>query len=491
MQSNVWFPSLGAGHKVLYQSILCGTFHQGDLRFWPNSGKQCVANVLSFFCKSNEKPVDKLSERGLDNILVTGNRLYGIIHAIVGEEYLHMDNLPRTVVLDNEMFALDINDSRNGVLSNVGNTRLTFTWAFSASGTVFMVCQGKCIGEKYFNGCYYLLDSHSNSSTGRPSADGKSCLLQFWSFDSLISHLQMFFNVKRNCFFEVSPCTVSTLGFKAGVKCEVNAESIPTEALRLNESNVSLVPTTKDDRSRGLRKGDRCKVAVQVNSEREVGKGRVLKRKIDVASNRSMQSCEMTKVDVNTVNSEWQFPTKRTLKRKIPVPTRKSLVVENGFAVLADTCTTLEGSIKSCETVNCKSRQVKSGNPIDSSRKDSCGDTSEVHVDSPSECHVSDKGTPSLVSGTGGSNMELRPLKAMPLLTYMPNTMVSKCPIDENSANRGVCKKVRKTDKLADKLSPYAGKNNKKNTRRCKQVNAIDGSVADGEGVENDVNVKG
>lgn len=219
-----------AENDVAHSQVLSGSFHQGDERFSPNSGKQCVANVLAFFCKSYGKPLGKMTRRGLDNTLNFGNALYGNITQHVQEDYLHTDELPREFTIDGIQYNIQINDSRNGQLGIKRKTIAALCWGFAGSNTVFFICQGKCIGLKFDDGIYYFFDSHSNSTEGLPAADGAACLVKFNSFDQLHNHIESYYRHQQNGFFEIIPCLINSVGKNGTVPCSINAMSIPRVA---------------------------------------------------------------------------------------------------------------------------------------------------------------------------------------------------------------------------------------------------------------------
>lgn len=264
-ETNVWVNRATQVPSSCCKEVVLGSFHQGDPRFSPNSGKQCVANVLSYFLSSTDRPVDKTTSVGLDNILVSGNSIYDVVHKIVKEDYLHTGDLPKKMVLSGIEYSIEINDSRNGLVNLPENTLFTLTWAFSNSNSVFMVCQDKCIGLKYSCGFYYLFDSHSNSSMGKPAANGSSCLLKFRTFDDMCEHIPVFFGSSPNTFFEVTPCHIQSTGSKPGIRCSIKEGDIPSFSQRalsvskevadgVSLSNARSQQWTKVTRRKGFKK---------------------------------------------------------------------------------------------------------------------------------------------------------------------------------------------------------------------------------------------
>lgn len=171
-------------------SIVLGSCHQGDISYLPHSGRQCVANAVTFLCYTEGKMVENMRCDDIDKVLDNGNTFYSMIHDHVQSNYLHTDDLPRSFIIDNIRYEINMNDSRNGFITEDNEILENLSWAFNGKSNVLFICAEKFISLKYYNGHYYIFDAHSNSVEGLPSPYGKACVMKFKSFGNMCSHLK-------------------------------------------------------------------------------------------------------------------------------------------------------------------------------------------------------------------------------------------------------------------------------------------------------------
>ena len=88
-----------------------GSFHQGNYtRYFEFAGKQCVPNSLVANIFSKISDTSTWTSSRIDTILDHGNELYIYLQSLdtITNEYILVDELPRTVEIFNKVFTLDI-----------------------------------------------------------------------------------------------------------------------------------------------------------------------------------------------------------------------------------------------------------------------------------------------------------------------------------------------------------------------------------------------
>lgn len=215
-------------HRTSGKYILRGNFHQGDFRFLPHAGKQCVANVLTFFSLIRLFEIDKFISATVDQTLYYGNILYGLIKQYVKEDYFLIDDLPRSYVVNHMIYSLSVLGSRCGMINRTECLEEVLTWAFTTGRSIFFLCQDKCIGLLNYKYRYYLFDSHSNSDAGYSISDGTSCVIQFKSLRLLCEHIQNTFISGSKKAFEAVPCEIRKHNQKSKESFEVDFSTIPS-----------------------------------------------------------------------------------------------------------------------------------------------------------------------------------------------------------------------------------------------------------------------
>jgi hypothetical protein len=78
-------------------------FHQGDqLMFRSNAGKQCVAMSLCSIVYNEIKSVNIWDTSIMNQILVYGNNLYGVISQSINKDFLLLTDVPELVDIGND-----------------------------------------------------------------------------------------------------------------------------------------------------------------------------------------------------------------------------------------------------------------------------------------------------------------------------------------------------------------------------------------------------
>lgn len=100
----------------MFNNILLGSYNQGDIKFWPSSGKQCTSMVCSYFLYTHGMFCNHLSSWDLDTILDLGNSIYVPVAYGTSQDYLMPYERPHKIMFDNLNFDYDILASIYGLL---------------------------------------------------------------------------------------------------------------------------------------------------------------------------------------------------------------------------------------------------------------------------------------------------------------------------------------------------------------------------------------
>ncbi|XP_062574488.1 uncharacterized protein LOC134236336, partial [Saccostrea cucullata] len=226
-------------NKVVVQ----GSFHQGDVRFGRNSGKQCVANSLSAIAHSKLKDLDEWDQTYLDNVLIEGNEIYTWIHGT--NDLLLMSDLPEMIEISGKMMHIRKKDSITATIDTTGTIDfsafdnclpldLAIQESLIESDGCFICAIDKTFMVMKYNQNLYLFDSHSRNKFGVVDANGKSLLMQLQDFDHLYQYCcSMVLGVKQtNQWFEVT-----------GVSVEINQGSSAETGLHYKKAEDKVKNT--------------------------------------------------------------------------------------------------------------------------------------------------------------------------------------------------------------------------------------------------------
>ncbi|CAG2232840.1 unnamed protein product [Mytilus edulis] len=242
--------------------IVQGSFHQGDIRFGINSGKQCVANCLSALAHSKFKDLNDWNQIYLDNVLIDGNKIYNRIHG--DNIHLLVSDLPDMIDMSGTLLKISRKESITAVVDTSG------TIDFSEFGNSLPLDQALQESLIDYDACFIcaydttflalkhnqdllLFDSHARNELGLKDSDGKSLLLKLSNLDHLYQYCcNMMAGASQNQWFEVTGVSISFFGQEPKIK--TNSEShkplIPSE-LRLSEiletGNQNKLPKTREN----------------------------------------------------------------------------------------------------------------------------------------------------------------------------------------------------------------------------------------------------
>ncbi|CAG2227477.1 unnamed protein product [Mytilus edulis] len=95
-------------------TIVQGSFHQGDIRFGLNSGKQCVANCCSALAFSKLKDLTYWDQKYLDKVLIYGNDLYSRVSG--NNHHLLISDLPTILDISGKLMEMTLKESISAVI---------------------------------------------------------------------------------------------------------------------------------------------------------------------------------------------------------------------------------------------------------------------------------------------------------------------------------------------------------------------------------------
>ncbi|CAC5405760.1 unnamed protein product [Mytilus coruscus] len=191
---NIDEDSIEVSRSVLDNWVVQGSFHQGDIRFGIDSGKQCVANCLSALGHSKLKDLNDWDPMYLDNVLIDGNEIYRNIHG--DNTYLLVSDLPGMIDMSGKLLEIPRKESITAVVDTSGIIDFS---AFGNSLPLDQALQESLIDYDACFICAYdttflalkhnqdllLFDSHARNELGLKDSDGKSLLLKLRNLDHL------------------------------------------------------------------------------------------------------------------------------------------------------------------------------------------------------------------------------------------------------------------------------------------------------------------
>ncbi|XP_072047335.1 uncharacterized protein [Amphiura filiformis] len=191
------------GYEVGLTSKVFGNFHQGDMRFSPESkGKQCPCNCLAMLC-TIEKTCNSLNSSHIDEMLIHGDTLYKSTAAkledcfeLAVDGILTNDQLPTNFALGNSTYTVWYETVRYGRLDDNPNSErdpLTVELDTSFNITnkiIFNVdCYMMAIYKNPETNSFIFFDSHSRDESGFPTPDGTAVALFFKDLQHLHTYL--------------------------------------------------------------------------------------------------------------------------------------------------------------------------------------------------------------------------------------------------------------------------------------------------------------
>ena len=209
-----------------YRGAVLGSMHQGDSVLLPAAGRQCVANVLTYFLFTKVKAPSTYTADDIDSILYQGSSLHNkiIAHRSITNNFLLINELPTEVNVNRSLFLVSsrADDAFFGLVFNEQPINPPFytvenAFAHLLAEQKYIFCtlasyqgnsSGSTIGVYRCNEIFYVFDPHSRNEEGMLVADGKSVLLTFALLPKLIEYVR---NLAKSmnlvdCTFEFTPC---------------------------------------------------------------------------------------------------------------------------------------------------------------------------------------------------------------------------------------------------------------------------------------------
>ncbi|CAG2185969.1 unnamed protein product [Mytilus edulis] len=241
--------SIEARRSLFDNWVVQGSFHQGDIRFGINSGKQCVANCLSALAHSKFKDLNDWNQIYLDNVLIDGNKIYSRIHG--DNIHLLVSDLPDMIDMSGMLLKISRKESITAVVDTSG------TIDFSEFGNSLPLDQALQESLIDYDACFIcaydttflalkhnqdllLFDSHARNKLGLKDSDGKSLLLKLSNLDHLYQYCcNMMAGASQNQWFEVTGVSICIFGQEPKIKTNDelsgNHKPLITSEFRLSE----------------------------------------------------------------------------------------------------------------------------------------------------------------------------------------------------------------------------------------------------------------
>ncbi|CAC5412726.1 unnamed protein product [Mytilus coruscus] len=257
--------SMEVSRSLFDNWVIQGSFHQGDIRFGINSGKQCVANCLSALAHSKFKDLNDWDQIYLDNVLIDGNKIYSRIHG--DNIHLLVSDLPDMIDMSGTLLKISRKESITAVVDTSG------TIDFSEFGNSLPLDQALQESLIDYDACFIcaydttflalkhnqdllLFDSHARNELGLKDSDGKSLLLKLSNLDHLYQYCcNMMAGASQNQWFEVTGVSICIFGQELKIKTnyELSGSHKPliTSEFRLSEiletGNKDELPKTREN----------------------------------------------------------------------------------------------------------------------------------------------------------------------------------------------------------------------------------------------------
>jgi len=165
-----------------------GSSHQGNPKYGPTAGTQCVCNSLSSLCYSKIILPRYWTTNDIDSVLTFGNSEYsrlGYVH-----EYLSFDDIPVTFNLGEHIMELSKSERYSGYLNRESENFIQFVPPFTRG---LFIAGGLTTCLMYQSNKVYIFDPHSRNDNGLVSHDGTAVLLKFDSLSKAMDYIKYFF----------------------------------------------------------------------------------------------------------------------------------------------------------------------------------------------------------------------------------------------------------------------------------------------------------
>ena len=169
-------------------STVKGSSHQGNSKYGPTAGTQCVCNSLASLCYSKIILPRYWTTKDIDSVLTFGNSEYsrlGFVH-----EYLSFDDISATFYLGEHIMELNKSERSSGYLNRESVNFIQFVPPFTSG---LFIASGLTTCFMYQSSKVYIFDPHSRNDNGFVSPDGTAVLLEFDSLSKAMDYIKYFF----------------------------------------------------------------------------------------------------------------------------------------------------------------------------------------------------------------------------------------------------------------------------------------------------------
>lgn len=238
-----------------------GSFHQGDIMFGENAGTQCVANSLTALAYHKVKDSKQWQSADMNKILATGDEMYSYLQqsSTIGNRYLLVSELPQFFECFGQMYEFKANESLPSLI-NLADVVLNYAdfnayellealqIALDETDGCFVCFGGNTflVGKCHHN--FFTFDSHSRSSAGFQSVNGRSTRVLYESIQDVCSHIlslavSMGYSLALECEITGVQCSVKkiSLGKEEGIPNEmyISDEDHELNNSANNQCNIS------------------------------------------------------------------------------------------------------------------------------------------------------------------------------------------------------------------------------------------------------------
>ena len=150
-----------------------------------------------------------------------GDKLYKLQNTL---GFLSCPDLPRSVNICNVLVRINFENNIFGFLNNNNNSKLELIRNLESTvtftGIIFLI-NGFSFSIIRASQFYYIVDSHSRDTLGRPSAFGFGVILKFENIVELVNYIFAVYHYSGNTQYEVQFLVVPTRGIDDDVKRNV------------------------------------------------------------------------------------------------------------------------------------------------------------------------------------------------------------------------------------------------------------------------------
>ena len=169
-------------------STIKGSFHQGNPKYGPTAGTQCMCNSLASLCYSKIILPRFWTTNDIDTVLTLGNSEYSRLGFV--NDYLSFDDIPSTFNLGDHVIELEKSERSSGYLNRESKNFIQFVPPFTSG---LFIANGLTTCFMFLSNRFYIFDPHSRNEIGLVSVDGTAALLEFSSLSKAQDYIKYFF----------------------------------------------------------------------------------------------------------------------------------------------------------------------------------------------------------------------------------------------------------------------------------------------------------